>query len=195
MRARTLIRSLLAVAGVSSLLLVTLLSAAALTPQQTTAPSTTILGEAASLRIHRGAYAPRPLASIVVDAAKSQVGGRYRDYGDTPATGFSCVGLVHWAYLQAGLNVPESENGLFATLPHVAGATPTGAHLLPGDILLYHDTGFAGLSHASIYVGGGLMVSADSPAQGIRLEPIATSYWIAHWSGAVRSSQLIQDLA
>lgn len=124
--------------------------------------------------------------SVAALAAERQVGARYADHGDTPETGFSCVGLVHWAYAQAGITVPESAPELAAAYPAVAGATPQGDALQPGDILLYHDTAWAGLSHASIYVGDGLMVSADSPETGVRLEPVGDAYWVAHWSGAVR---------
>jgi cell wall-associated NlpC family hydrolase len=125
-------------------------------------------------------------ADLAVAAARARVGAAYSASGDTPRTGFSCVGLVHWAYARAGIAVPESESELAAAYPAVIGATATGAGLRPGDILLYRDTGWAGLSHASIYAGGGLMVSADSPESGVRLEPIGDAYWVAHWAGAVR---------
>ena len=133
-------------------------------------------------------------ASVVVAAAKSQIGARYAAVGDTPQTGFSCVGLVHWAYGRAGLAVPESAPGIAAAYAHVSGATPAGAHLLPGDILLFVNTAWAGYSHAAIYAGKGMMVSADSPQTGVRLEPLDASYWIAHWAGAVRVPGLIQDI-
>ena len=134
-------------------------------------------------------------ASMVVAAAKSQVGARYAAVGDTPQTGFSCVGLVHWAYARAGLTVPESVPGIAAAYAHIAGATPAGMRLLPGDILLFVDTGWSGYSHAAIYVGNGMMVSADSPQAGVQLEPVDVSYWIAHWAGAVRVPGLIQDMS
>ena len=90
------------------------------------------LGDAKS-RTH-GATSPAstPLlysyAVTVVSAAKSQVGARYASVGDTPQTGFSCVGLVHWAYARAGLTVPESAPSIAPRYPHVGGATPAGAH-------------------------------------------------------------------
>jgi len=134
-------------------------------------------------------------ATTVVSAAKSQVGAHYASIGDTPQTGFSCVGLVHWAYARAGLTVPESAPALAASYPHVGGATPAGAHLLPGDILLFVDTAWVGYSHAAIYVGNDMMVSADSPQTGVRLEPLNTPYWDAHWAGAARVPGLIQHVS
>jgi cell wall-associated NlpC family hydrolase len=132
-------------------------------------------------------------AVTVVSAAKSQIGARYASVGDTPQTGFSCVGLVHWAYARAGLTVPESAPSIAARYPQVGGATPAGAHLLPGDILLFVNTAWAGYSHAAIYVGNDLMVSADSPQTGVRLEPLNTPYWDAHWAGVARVPGLIQN--
>ncbi len=137
-------------------------------------------GESAS------AYRTPIQINLVALAAERQVGARYVESGDTPVSGFSCVGLVHWAYAQAGIAVPESVPGLEAAFPAVAGATPQGNGLEPGDVLLYHDTAWAGLSHASIYIGDGLMVSADSPETGVRLERTDDAYWVAHWWGAVR---------
>ena len=157
------------------------------------------LGDAQS-RTH-GATSPAstPLlysyAVTVVSAAKSQVGARYASVGDTPQTGFSCVGLVHWAYARAGLTVPESAPSIAARYPHVGGATPAGAHLLPGDILLFVNTAWAGYSHAAIYVGNDMMVSADSPQTGVRLELLNTPYWDAHWAGAARVPGLIQNIS
>jgi hypothetical protein len=138
---------------------------------------------------------PHGYATTVVNAAKSQVGAHYASIGDTPQTGFSCVGLVHWAYARAGLTVPESAPALAASYPHIAGATPAGAHLLPGDILLFVNTAWAGYSHAAIYVGNDMMVSADSPQTGVRLEPLNTPYWNTHWAGAVRVPGLIENMS
>lgn len=155
-------------------------------------PTTTVSG-ASGPHSSAGAYALGPEASAVVRAARSQVGGHYATYGDTPRTGFSCVGLVHWSFAQVGVSVPESAPALAVAFPRVAGATPDGAHLLPGDILLFQDTAWAGYSHASIYAGNGMMVSADSYQNGIRLEPFNTSYWTQHWAGAVRVPALLHD--
>jgi len=140
-------------------------------------------------------YGLGPQASAVVKAAMSQVGGRYANYGDTPKTGFSCVGLVHWSFAQVGLTVPESAPALATAYPTIKGAMPDGAHLMPGDILLFQNTAWAGYSHASIYVGNGKMVSADSYETGIRLEAFNTPYWVQHWAGAVRVPALVQDMA
>jgi cell wall-associated NlpC family hydrolase len=105
------------------------------------------------------------------------------------------VGLVHWAYGQVGVAVPESAPELAQTLPRVSGATPQGAHLLPGDILLFQNTAWMGYSHASIYLGNEEMISADSPEAGVRVERFDTSYWAGHWAGAVRVPSLVQDVA
>ncbi len=136
-----------------------------------------------------------PKISALLAAAKSQLGAAYADVGDTPQKGFSCVGLVHWSYLQIGINVPESVPGLASTYTAVAGGTPAGSHLAPGDVLLFVNTAWAGYSHAAIYAGNGQMISADSPATGVILEPLDTAYWTAHWAEAVRIPGTLQDVA
>jgi cell wall-associated NlpC family hydrolase len=140
-------------------------------------------------------HLPQGYATTVVSAAESQVGARYAALGDTPQTGFSCVGLVHWAYARAGLTVPESAPAIASRYPHVDGATPAGAYLIPGDILVFVDTAWTGYSHAAIYVGNDMMVSADSPQTGVRLEPLNTPYWDAHWAAAVRVPGLIENIS
>lgn len=177
---------------------------AAMNPQQAPGQTRVAAGSLGAAQATAGAlgfqsrsdaYGLGPQASAVVKAAMSQVGGRYANYGDTPKTGFSCVGLVHWSFAQVGLNVPESAPALATAYPTIKGATPDGAHLVPGDILLFQNTAWAGYSHASIYVGGGKMVSADSYETGIRLESFNTPYWVQHWAGAVRVPALVQDMA
>lgn len=149
----------------------------------------------AGMHAFSGSVPLGPLASALVAAAKSQVGARYAAFGNTPEKGFSCVGLVHWSFAQVGVAVPESAPDLATSFPAVADATPAGAHLLPGDIVLFQNTAWAGYSHASIYIGAGQMVSADSYDTGVRQEPLNTPYWIAHWAGAVRVPLLVQDVA
>jgi cell wall-associated NlpC family hydrolase len=129
---------------------------------------------------------------LVIAAARAQVGGRYAQTGDTPQTGFSCVGLVHWSFARAGIAVPEDEVALAQGFLQVRGGAVSGASLLPGDILLFRDTGLPGLSHAAIYAGGGMMVSADSPEHGVREEPLNQPFWLAHWALAVRVPGLMR---
>jgi cell wall-associated NlpC family hydrolase len=58
--------------------------------------------------------------------------------------------------------------------------------LQPGDILFYHDTYTAGLSHNGIYVGEGKFIHAADESTGVVLTPVRSTYWEQHFAGAVR---------
>jgi cell wall-associated NlpC family hydrolase len=58
--------------------------------------------------------------------------------------------------------------------------------LKPGDLVYYKNTAGRGITHAAIYVGNGMMVTANSPRQGVRLSSIYDSYWRSHWAGGLR---------
>src|SRR5437588_4647020 len=93
-------------------------------------------------------------ASIVQTAMK-YLGYPYTATGNSPSTGFSCIGFVSYVYRLNGINLPGDLGGALAFAPRVAFA-----NLQPGDILYFQNTVWAGLSHAAIYIGGGRFVHA-----------------------------------
>ncbi len=137
---------------------------------------------AASARGHAAA-ASRSNASIT-SFALAYVGYRYAYMGDTPWTGFSCTGFVHWVYSHFGYNTPEDPYGLSATYPHVATSD-----LQPGDILLFANTFHPGLSHAAIYLGNGQMVGANNFSVGVHVDYLWDSYWGPRFVTALRVGQ------
>ena len=135
---------------------------------------------AASPQTHSPSSA-RLSGSSIASTALSYVGYRYAYVGDTPATGFSCTGFVHWVYRLYGYNTPEDPGSLYYSYPHVS----SGA-LMPGDVLIFANTFHAGLSHAAIYIGNGLMVGADNFSVGVHVDSVWDSYWGPRYVGAVR---------
>jgi cell wall-associated NlpC family hydrolase len=117
----------------------------------------------------------------VVSVALSYVGYRYAYVGDTPATGFSCTGFVHWVYSQFGYDTPEDVGVLYYSYPHLAPAD-----MQPGDVLLFANTFHAGLSHAAIYIGGGQMVGADNFSVGVHVDDVYDGYWGPRFVGVIR---------
>ncbi len=119
--------------------------------------------------------------SSIVSTALSYVGYRYAYVGDTPATGFSCTGFVHWVFSQFGYNTPEDPGALYYSYPHIAPA-----YMQPGDVLIFANTFHAGLSHAAIYIGGGQMVGADNFYVGVHVDNVYDGYWGPRLVGAIR---------
>ena len=131
--------------------------------------------------LHYTTQSPTALRWQVANLALSYRGYRYAYVGDTPWSGFSCVGFVHYIFAQYGYFVPESAAIIAYSYPYVSPA-----NLQPGDILLFTNTTFAGWSHAAIYLGGGQMIGADNFAVGVHVDSIYDSYWWSHWSSSVR---------
>ena len=135
---------------------------------------------AASSQTHSPTTA-RLSGSSIAGTALSYLGYRYAYVGDTPYTGFSCTGFVHWVYRQYGYNTPEDPGALYYDYPHISSA-----YLQPGDVLIFANTFHAGLSHAAIYVGNGMMVGADNFSVGVHEDYVWDGYWGPRYVGAVR---------
>jgi hypothetical protein len=141
-----------------------------------------VSGTAASAASPRQqAAAPNRDSTSLTSYALSFVGYRYAYAGDTPSTGFSCTGFVHWVFSHFGYNTPEDPYALYNAYPHVAAA-----NMMPGDVLLFANTFHPGLSHAAIYLGGGLMVGADNFAVGVHVDSVWDSYWGPRFVTALR---------
>jgi len=133
--------------------------------------------------------------SAVVAEAEKYVGYPYAYVGDSPATGFSCIGFVWFVYHQLGQNIPGTLGSAMAAFPTV----PENA-LLPGDIVFFQDTEWPGVSHVAIYIGGGKVIGADNPSVGVAInslvnDPQDGNYWQDHylvaerpWTGGAGSS-------
>lgn len=118
----------------------------------------------------------------VAQIALGLVGRAYR-YGAAGPRAFDCSGLTMFVYAQAGVAIPHSSKAQY----RLGGQRiPNMADLQPGDLVFFANTAGRGISHTAIYVGGGKMVTANSPRQGVQLSRITDSYWRAHWAGGLR---------
>jgi cell wall-associated NlpC family hydrolase len=96
-------------------------------------------------------------AQIAVQAAYSVVGTRYVWGSADPSVGLDCSGVTVYAWGQAGVSLPHSAEAQYASYPRI----PLSA-VQPGDLVYYGNFG----PHIAIYVGGGLIIHASSPAPG-----------------------------
>jgi len=99
------------------------------------------------------------------------------DYGGDRPGGFDCSGLVHYAYQEAGLEVPRTTDGQYRAV-NDAGF----GELLPGDLVFFRIGGE--VDHVGIYVGERRMVHAPSRGEEIRVERIDKRYWKQRYAGA-----------
>lgn len=127
------------------------------------------------------------VATPSLDAANiamQYVGAPYR-YGGASPRGFDCSGLTMYIYSQLGINLPHQARAQFNT---AYGQRIYGIEdLAPGDLVFFAGTTRArGITHAAIYVGDGMMVSANTPRTGVQLVSINGAYWQSHYVGGIR---------
>ena len=91
----------------------------------------------------------------------------------------ACAAL---AYHEIGIGLPR-----VAQAQYEATARVSKGELQPGDLVFFWATdGVPWVSHVGIYLGQGQMVDAPTTGAVVRVEPIFTGYWGAHYYGAGR---------
>lgn len=93
----------------------------------------------------------------ILAAAYQGLGRSYVWGGTSFDHGWDCSGFVQWAYRQAGVALPRTEQWA----PMVETNNPQ-----PGDIVVQNPDGPNHWSHIGIYIGKGLMISALNPSVG-----------------------------
>ena len=109
-------------------------------------------------------------AGQAVAYAEAQVGKAYCYAGTGPSC-FDCSGLAMMAWGSAGVGMPHFSGAQYDSFPHI----PMSA-LQPGDLVFTADPG----QHVGIYVGGGTVVHAANPSEGV------TTIGVGYFSLAAR---------
>ena len=122
------------------------------------APAVQLVSQPTSVPVVSGSV------QAVLNAAYSAIGVPYV-YGGSSMSGFDCSGLTMWAWAHAGVSLPHSAAMQYDSIPHVSQS-----QLQPGDLLFFYSP----IHHVTIYVGGGMMISA--PHTGAYVEKMAV-YW------------------
>ncbi|MDP9093650.1 MAG: C40 family peptidase [Actinomycetota bacterium] len=142
--------------------------------QQATSPSFTG-APATTLTSNLTATAASKAAITAVRFALAQVGKPYV-WGASGPGSYDCSGLTMASWAAAGVSLPHSSEAQFSI------GQPVGiTQLLPGDLLFFYGPS---PSHVTIYIGGGLMVSAPTEGQNVLVTPL--SLFSADYSGARR---------
>ncbi|WP_459982464.1 NlpC/P60 family protein [Nocardioides sp. AN3] len=111
-------------------------------------------------------------AAAAVTYAKAQLGDAYV-WGAAGPSAFDCSGLTMRAWGAAGVSLPHSSRAQFSSGPHVAESD-----LQPGDLVFFYSP----ISHVGLYIGGGMVLHAANPSEGVRISPLHSM----PYSGAVR---------
>jgi cell wall-associated NlpC family hydrolase len=104
----------------------------------------------------------------MVNYAMSKVGGPYV-YGAAGPVAFDCSGLVMQAFASVGIQVARTGTAQFWQAP----VRVPISQMRYGDLLVFNDDGTGNFSHIAIYIGGGQVVQALNPGQGIQVTPLA----------------------
>ncbi len=126
--------------------------------------------------------AERTKGQRVVDIAKQYIGTPYRYGGMSPA-GFDCSGFTKYCYSQVGVNLnrtaaAQTSNGVYVSKEN----------LIPGDLVFFVTNGY-NISHAGIYVGGGMMIHSPQPGRSVEIVSINSGYYANTYSTARRIFQ------
>lgn len=116
-------------------------------------------------------------AAIVVEYALAQVGKPY-SFAASPPNSWDCTKLTSWAWAQVGVQLTPYS---YAQAQEVRRISPD--ELQPGDLLFFFKNGS---HHASMYIGGGMIVEASSPEVGVRVTDVWNSWNVQNFSWAGR---------
>lgn len=119
--------------------------------------------------------------------AQRYVGARYVWGGSSPR-GFDCSGLVQYVYRQIGVSLPRKASAQYAqTRGKRIGSLGS---LAPGDLVFFvRTTPARGITHVGLYVGNGMMVTANSPRTGVQKVSVYGRYWSSRFAGGVRPAR------
>ena len=112
------------------------------------------------------AGAPSPAGEVAAQVALAQVGRPYAWAGATPG-GFDCSGLVMYAWAHAGASLPHYSVAQYRNTTRISESA-----LRSGDLVFYDNGSGAQPGHVTIYIGGGEVVTSDSPGTTVRVVPL-----------------------
>lgn len=121
-----------------------------------------------------------PQAAKALEIALKQRGVDYRPGGNNPSQGFDCSGLVNFAFLNAGVQLPRDSRSMYSVTTRVQTSD-----LRPGDLVFFRQRS-SQISHVGIYAGSGQFVHAPSAGKDVEVTSLGDAYWKKRYVGAGR---------
>ncbi|MES1943308.1 cell wall-associated hydrolase (NlpC/P60 family) protein [Salinisphaera sp. PC39] len=123
-----------------------------------------------------GEPAPTEARGAVIAAASAQIGAPYR-YGGADRKGFDDAGFVHFAFEEAGFDLPRDREAQLR-----AGRPIRFAEARPGDLLFHRvertrNGRERAILHVGLYIGDGSMLHASLDRDEVALETVDNAYW------------------
>lgn len=107
----------------------------------------------------------------VLQAARRQLGVRYRWGGNTPRQGFDCSGFTKHAMRDSNITIPRT-----AAQQSRASRTISRSQLKPGDMIFFKTSG-RHINHVGIYLGNGRFIHAASGGGKVTTDDLRKAYW------------------
>ena len=126
---------------------------------------------------NNGEFAGGRRGEIAVKYALSQVGDSY-SYSANPPSSWDCSKLTTAAWGQAGVGL----TALSYTQWDQTRRVPV-SDIRPGDLVFYFGSG---AHHVGMYIGGGKMVSASNPSDGVEITDFLGPWYRERFSGVGR---------
>jgi cell wall-associated NlpC family hydrolase len=124
-----------------------------------------------------GGYTGGSRAAAAVSYALAQVGERYVAAAAGPDA-FDCSGLTMTAWRQSGVSLPHYRYSQYSSTRRISVSEAQ-----PGDLVFYFG---GGAHHVGLYIGGGKMVHAANPGDGVRVDDIMGPWYGERFSGIGR---------
>jgi cell wall-associated NlpC family hydrolase len=124
-----------------------------------------------------GGFSGGSRAAVAVQYALSQVGKPY-SYSASPPYSWDCSKLTAAAWAQAGVGITPLSYSQFSQVRRISDS-----ELQPGDLVFYFG---GGAHHVAMYIGGGKMVSASNPSDGVEVIDYKGPWYGERYSGAGR---------
>lgn len=110
-------------------------------------------------------YSSSSTGTEIANYAKKFVGNPYVYGGSSLTNGTDCSGFTMSIYAQFGYSIPRTSRA-----QSTYGKSVSLSNLKPGDLIFYKSGSTVG--HVALYIGGGKVVHASNPSDGIKISNI-----------------------